>query len=398
MMSCTREQSEAELHAKRQRFSSDATQAEVLHKNDILQQVLEYVGPDEYIFSAGINRKCRQMQTILSYKAAAANGRTKNKLRTSFAACISSSERLSWAFDCGLKHKAHRKPVQLAEAVLTTSADPAKVLALLNVQNFKAKDAAEGVKLCAAAAQRGDLQLLKWLRAHNCAWDAETCSEAARKDRLNLLIWAHENGCPWDEWTCSRAAKGGHLHILQWLREQGCPWNTHTCARAAYYRHLHVLQWAHTNGCPWDLSKVQLGAATSGSIRVLEWLQQNSGQQWTATEMTRMLDQAGLFDRKLRVAKWLRKQGAQWPSSFYSYDKEQKSMVSWSVDSVRWAVAKGCTWGDWSCQKLALKLYKPKQRSDAEKLFAWAHKHGCPCTCNSGSAAAAAAGAADETN
>jgi hypothetical protein len=184
--------------AMRQRPASQETHGDVLLHYAILQQVLEYVGPDEYLFSAGINRKCKQMQIMLSHRAAAADGRTTDKLRTSFAACISSSKRLLWASDCALKHKKHKEPCQLVEAVLETSADPAKVLTLLNVRSFKAEDAVKGANLCVKAAKRGDLELLQWLRAHDCAWDERTCSEAAYAGHLDIVIWAHENGCPWE--------------------------------------------------------------------------------------------------------------------------------------------------------------------------------------------------------
>jgi hypothetical protein len=449
---------QAELHAKRHRFSPKATPAEILQDDDILRQVLEYVGPDEYLFSGSINRKCRQMQTILSQRAAAANGRTSNKLRTSFAACISSSERLLWAFGSGLKQKVQKKPVQLVQAVLrlavpaeptdpAESTGPAKVLALLNVQNCEAKDAAEGIKLCANAAERGDMQLLQWLRAHGCAWDGYTCSCAAHHGHLDVLMWATEQGCPWSDYTCDSAASGGHLHILQWARangcrwdaytcqaavssgdlqilqwlrehgcpwdekicfwaardghlhilqwarEQGCPWDTMTAALAVRNSHLHVLEWARANDCPWDLGKVLLSATADCSIKGLEWLQQNSERPWTAAEMISMLEDAGTSG-ELVALRWLRNCGAEWPSNFYSfYSNADEIEGCWEEGAVMWALANGCTWGQWQCEDFIQDLPRCKEFA---AFFAWAHEHGCPCTCTGGNAAAAAA--ANENN
>jgi hypothetical protein len=97
-----------------------------------------------------------------------------------------------WAFDSGLKQKPlYKKPVQLVQAVMQATAgrvSPASVVALLEVQEFKAKDAGEGTKLCIAAAEKGDLQLLQWLRTHDCAWNADTCREAAVHGHLDVLI------------------------------------------------------------------------------------------------------------------------------------------------------------------------------------------------------------------
>jgi hypothetical protein len=96
---------------------------------------------------------------------------------------------------------------------MQASTNPTSVLALLNVQNFRAHDADESSELCKAAAERGNLQLLQWLREHDCAWDASACSTAALNDHLGVLMWASFNSCPWDEDTCSDAAAAGRLHI-----------------------------------------------------------------------------------------------------------------------------------------------------------------------------------------
>jgi hypothetical protein len=54
-------------------------------------------------------------------------------------------------------------------------------------------------------AGNGHLELLKWCRANQCAWDNNTCYRAAGNDHLELLKWCRANQCPWDEWTCANA-------------------------------------------------------------------------------------------------------------------------------------------------------------------------------------------------
>ena len=68
---------------------------------------------------------------------------------------------------------------------------------------------------CTAAAGRGHLSLLQWLRAEGCAWDAQTCSRAAFGGHLEVLIWARQNGCEWTAGTVAKAALGGALECLQ---------------------------------------------------------------------------------------------------------------------------------------------------------------------------------------
>ena len=104
----------------------------------------------------------------------------------------------------------------------------------------------EATVLHQEAAAKGQLEVLKWLRANGCPWDEKTCASAAQAGHLEVLQWARANGCPWDAQTCSRAAWSGHLEIMQWARANGCPWdvNTHNAARG------HMLEWALANGVP----------------------------------------------------------------------------------------------------------------------------------------------------
>ena len=78
------------------------------------------------------------------------------------------------------------------------------------------------VEACSRAAHEGRLEVLQWLRAKGCEWNAVTCSVAAGRGHLDVLRWARANGCEWDTGTCSAAARGGHLAVLEWAREKGC--------------------------------------------------------------------------------------------------------------------------------------------------------------------------------
>jgi hypothetical protein len=100
------------------------------------------------------------------------------------------------------------------------------------------------------AAETGQLEVVKWLRANGCPWDEMTCSWAAQGGRLEVLQWLRANGCPWNERTCAEAALGGNLEVLQWLRANGCPWSSMTRYYAEHKGHLALLDWAIANGCP----------------------------------------------------------------------------------------------------------------------------------------------------
>ena len=63
--------------------------------------------------------------------------------------------------------------------------------------------------------------------------------------------------------VCANAAEGGHLEVLKWLRAEGCPWDARVCANALEGEHLEVLEWLLAEGCPYtraSLSMAVLGA------------------------------------------------------------------------------------------------------------------------------------------
>ena len=57
---------------------------------------------------------------------------------------------------------------------------------------------------------------------------------------------------PWNPSTCSAAAYKGNLKLLRWLRLKGCPWDDYTCTAAVKENHYEILKYAHENGCAWD--------------------------------------------------------------------------------------------------------------------------------------------------
>jgi len=109
---------------------------------------------------------------------------------------------------------------------------------------------------CAAAAWRGHLDSLKWLRENGCPWDWQSCAMAAKGGHLDILKWLREQGCPWNETTCSSAAEGDCLEVLQWARENGCEWDWRTIFQAVENQHEDVLQWALLHGCPSSLKHI----------------------------------------------------------------------------------------------------------------------------------------------
>ena len=82
--------------------------------------------------------------------------------------------------------------------------------------------------------------------------NSNICTEFARVGSLEAVAAAHGDGHPWDESTCAAAAEGGHKDLLRWLRSHNCPWGKTTIEAALNFGHTEVLLWARANGCPCD--------------------------------------------------------------------------------------------------------------------------------------------------
>ncbi|WZN64002.1 hypothetical protein HKI87_08g55560 [Chloropicon roscoffensis] len=104
-------------------------------------------------------------------------------------------------------------------------------------------------------------------------WDERTCGWAAFRGQLEVLKWLRAKGCPWGILTSTLAAQYGHLEVLQWMRAQDppCPWNSLVCYYAVHNGHLEVLRWARRQGCPWGEGLTSI-AARNGHLKILIWL------------------------------------------------------------------------------------------------------------------------------
>ena len=74
---------------------------------------------------------------------------------------------------------------------------------------------------------------LQNLRAVGCPWGAKVCHTAANRGQLEILKWLRGNGCPWDVMTCHGAVHNGRVEVLRWARENGAPWVALTRDEAA---------------------------------------------------------------------------------------------------------------------------------------------------------------------
>jgi hypothetical protein len=171
--------------------------------------------------------------------------------------------------------------------------------------------------------------------------------------------------------------------VITVLRLHGVPWNNIVCKKAAYLGNLHLLQWLHSNGCKWHEYSVLVNAGRSGSVPMLEWLRTVTKPWYKETSGDMLVDAASCG--RMRAARWIKAQGASWPTSFVSKFTNSRKIEfrqCWSLSAVRWAVASGSGWLKWKCGNYAADKYDGEgYRKQATDVLQWAHANGCPCTC-----------------
>ena len=135
---------------------------------------------------------------------------------------------------------------------------------------------------CSQVAKTNKLELLKWAREEKkCKWDKWTIFAAAEQGNLEMVKYCVANECPIDEDACAYAASNGHLECLKYLREEAkAPWDFYTAAWAALNGHLHILEYLverKYDEYHWYASR---WAAEYGHLDCLECLHETAKAPW----------------------------------------------------------------------------------------------------------------------
>jgi hypothetical protein len=78
-----------------------------------------------------------------------------------------------------------------------------------------------------------------------------TATRAAMAGRISVLAQMEATGMEWRHPdVCAAAAMKGHLHVLKWARKHGCAWDDRVCDLSDANGWEHVRYWADQNGCP----------------------------------------------------------------------------------------------------------------------------------------------------
>jgi hypothetical protein len=137
---------------------------------------------------------------------------------------------------------------------------------------------------CEQVAKTNKLELLKWAREEKkCEWDEDTINAAAEQGNLEMVKYCVANECPIDVFACADAALEGHLECLKYLREEvKAPWDFWTGTLAAQKGHLHILEYLVEGKFEFDeYSRFAcVDAARHGHLDCLKYLHETAKAPW----------------------------------------------------------------------------------------------------------------------
>ncbi|CAL6398791.1 unnamed protein product [Bathycoccus prasinos] len=140
----------------------------------------------------------------------------------------------------------------------------------------------EEKSFCSRVAETNKLELLKWAREEKkCEWNRWTIDAAAEQGNLEMVKYCVANECPVDEWTCQFAARNGHLECLKYLREEAkAPWDSSTASYAAHNGHLHILEYLGEREFDQYDERACMWAAENGHLDCLKHLHETAKAPW----------------------------------------------------------------------------------------------------------------------
>jgi hypothetical protein len=137
---------------------------------------------------------------------------------------------------------------------------------------------------CVKVAKTNKLELLKWIREEKkCEWDEDTINAAAEQGNLEMVKYCVAKKCPIYEDACLSAARNGHLEVLKYLREEAkARWDGWTATRAAQNGHLHILEYLVERKYDEFHELAYLYAAEKGHLDCLKYLRETAKAPWNS--------------------------------------------------------------------------------------------------------------------
>ncbi|GFH53325.1 hypothetical protein CTEN210_09801 [Chaetoceros tenuissimus] len=192
-----------------------------------------------------------------------------------------------------------------------------------------------------AAAESGNIELVKYLRSEDISWNESTFGAAVSSGNIAILQYLIENDCPHDDQRICANAVEIHdcekaLEVLHWLHNQNISWDENTCITSARIGNLKALKFARSKGCPWDKNCL-IKAIKNHHYEVVEYCLQNRCSMGNSDICHYAMDYNNDHDQALRILKLLRKFSAPWGEHTCSM-----AASTGNFHALKWAVSNGC--------------------------------------------------------
>ncbi len=251
---------------------------------------------------------------------------------------------------------------------------------------------------CNAAAEVGNLKMLRWMIDNRCPISKRTPMHAARGGHLHIVTWFYKYHGPhlpdsvhWDtELICAVAAEYGHIRILdwvyhrifrrrripesalgraargnqretmQWLLDHGCKLSGDAFSDAVRGGHLQMLEWMHEMGCRIDSWCIVVAIETR-RMDVLRWLLDHG------CRYDQLMCQHAIQNDNLDALICARSIECPWDEQDFAY-----AALKGNMDVIRYMHESGCPWDDRACRTAAGSGHLP--------VLQYLHENGCPWT------------------
>jgi hypothetical protein len=311
----------------------------------ILQLVLDFVGPGNYLYVSLVNKAWDEAyKSVQSVAIPCVCNCTYEKPEsstcapsmTATSAVFASPARLLFAVAADFQLDTYWSRPWISVAASTADVP---TLSVANEQGMHWSDL-----VLRALAKSGRLTELMWVHIEQQrSLPGDITNDAAEGGSVDMLAWLYSRGCPLTLHTVVRAAAAGKLQAVKYLHDEGCDCTREACAAAAENGHLAVLQFLRRYGVTWDADDIADTAAGNNDLPLLQWMQQQ-GAAFTSCTMASAASKG-----RLAVCQFLHAQGCDWDERACSGAAEANNL-----ELLQWLHDNGCPWyGDEVCGSAA---------------------------------------------
>jgi hypothetical protein len=208
----------------------------------ILQNVLSYVGPGQYLFVVLVSTwwkelyatQERQQLSVIDWENDYIIEVCASEV-TLFSSVFASPSRVKLAHENGFDYdsaECHRSASKHADVA---------TLAMAHVLGMQFTSS-----IMLGAAERNKLAEVQYLCAQGCPWPSELLSNAVDRGQYELLRWCYEHGCSWPNIAHApcQAAQSGNVELMAWVLQQpGTELSRRVMCAAAEMEHTAMCQY-----------------------------------------------------------------------------------------------------------------------------------------------------------